>query len=130
MTSHNVLGREVAMPIEIRSASAFTASYAVPARAAQQLIEQLLGHYTNIVVDSPPILGLADAPLLARSVEGSIMVIEAEGVAARGVKSALARLQSVHAHIFGVVMTKLKDRHAGHSYGYGYGYSYGSDKKD
>jgi capsular exopolysaccharide synthesis family protein len=95
----------------------------------KQLIEQLLGHYTNIVVDSPPILGLADAPLLARSVEGSIMVIEAEGVAARGVKSALARLQSVQAHIFGVVMTKLKDRHAGHSYGYGYGYSYGSDKK-
>lgn len=96
----------------------------------KNLIEQLLGHFTTIVVDSPPILGLADAPLLARSVEGSIMVVEAGGVAARGVKSALARLQAVHANIFGVVMTKLKDRHAGHGYGYGYGYGYGNEPKD
>ena len=96
----------------------------------KNLIEQLLEHFTIIVVDSPPILGLADAPLLARSVEGSIMVVEAGGVAARGVKSALARLQAVHANIFGVVMTKLKDRHAGHGYGYGYGYGYGNEPKD
>jgi succinoglycan biosynthesis transport protein ExoP len=96
----------------------------------KNLIDQMLGHFTNIVVDSPPILGLADAPLLARSVEGSIMVIEAEGVAARGVKSALTRLQAVHAHIFGVVMTKLKDRHAHAGYGYGYGYSYGNKPSD
>jgi hypothetical protein len=39
MTSHNVLGREIGMPVEIRSASAFTASYAVSARAAQALID-------------------------------------------------------------------------------------------
>jgi len=89
------------------------------------LVRQLIEEFDNVVVDSPPILGLADAPLLARSVEGSILVIESEGVAARGVKSALSRLQSVQAHIFGVVLTKLKDRHAGYGYGYGYSYGYG-----
>ncbi|RZL81816.1 MAG: acetoacetate decarboxylase [Rhodococcus sp. (in: high G+C Gram-positive bacteria)] len=39
MTSHQVLGRQVDMPVEIRSASAFTAMYSVPTAAAQSLID-------------------------------------------------------------------------------------------
>uniref|UniRef100_UPI003593D748 GumC family protein n=1 Tax=Sphingorhabdus lacus TaxID=392610 RepID=UPI003593D748 len=90
------------------------------------LVKQLLEHYDHVVIDSPPILGLADAPLLSRAVEGCVFVAEAEGVAIRGIKASLGRLQAVHAHIFGVVLTKLRDRQAG--YGYGYGYGYGAEK--
>jgi polysaccharide biosynthesis transport protein len=86
------------------------------------LIRQLLESFDHIVVDSPPILGLADAPLLSRAVEGCIFVVEAEGVAVRGVKASLGRLHSVHAHVFGVVLTKLAQRQSGYGYGYGYGY--------
>ena len=86
------------------------------------LVRQLSEHFDHIVIDAPPILGLADAPLLSRAVEGCIFVVEAEGVAVRGVKAALDRLQSVHAHVFGAVLTKLKQRQAGYGYGYGYGY--------
>ena len=89
------------------------------------LVQQLLEHFDHVVVDSPPILGLADAPLLSRAVEGCLFVVEAEGVAVRGIKASLGRLQSVHAHVFGVVLTKLKLRQSG--YGYGYGYGYGAD---
>ena len=89
------------------------------------LVRQLSEHFDHIVIDSPPILGLADAPLLSRAVEGCIFVVEAEGVAVRGLNSSLGRLHSVHAHVFGVILTKLKDRQAG--YGYGYGYGYGQD---
>ena len=85
------------------------------------LIEQMLQHFDHVIIDSPPILGLADAPLLSRAVEGCVFVIEAEGVAVRGVKSSLERLRSVHAHIFGAVLTKMKSREAGYGYGYGYG---------
>jgi capsular exopolysaccharide synthesis family protein len=85
------------------------------------LVRQFSEHFDHIVVDAPPILGLADAPLLSRAVEGCIFVVEAEGVAVRGVKSSLGRLQSVHAHVFGVILTKLKHRQAGYGYGYGYG---------
>jgi capsular exopolysaccharide synthesis family protein len=91
------------------------------------LIRQLGDHFDHIVVDAPPILGLADAPLLSRAVEGCIFVVEAEGVAVRGVKSSLGRLHSVHAHVFGVILTKLKHRQAGYGYGYGHGYGYGND---
>ena len=90
------------------------------------LIELLLEQYDHVVVDAPPILGLADAPLLSRAVEGCVFVIEAEGVAVRGIRASLGRLQSVHAHVFGAVLTKLKERQAG----YGYGYGYGADNKN
>ncbi|GAA4490199.1 acetoacetate decarboxylase family protein [Rhodococcus olei] len=39
MTSHDVLGRQVEMPVQIRQATAFMAMYSVPAAAAQQLID-------------------------------------------------------------------------------------------
>ncbi|MBV6756752.1 acetoacetate decarboxylase family protein [Rhodococcus opacus] len=39
MTSHQVLGKQVDMPVEIRVASAFTAMYSVPTAAAQSLID-------------------------------------------------------------------------------------------
>ena len=84
---------------------------------AQQLVQQLLEEYDHVVIDSPPILGLADAPLLSRAVEGCIFVVEAEGVAVRGIKASLGRLQSVHAHVFGAILTKLKQRQAGYGYG-------------
>jgi polysaccharide biosynthesis transport protein len=94
------------------------------------LVEQLLKHFDHVVVDSPPILGLADAPLLSRVVEGCIFVAEAEGVAVRGIKAALGRLRSVQGHVLGLVMTKLHHEHAGYGYGYGYGYEYGMKKSD
>lgn len=94
----------------------------------QNLVQQMLGEYDHVVIDSPPILGLADAPLLSRAVEGCVFVVEAEGVAVRGIKVSLERLRAVHAHVFGAILTKLKQKHAGYGYGYGYGnsYSYGS----
>ena len=39
MSSHEVLGKRVDMPVQIRTASAFMAMYSVPTKAAQRLIE-------------------------------------------------------------------------------------------
>jgi succinoglycan biosynthesis transport protein ExoP len=72
------------------------------------LVRQLSENFDHIFVG---------APLISRSVEGCIFVVEAEGVAVRGVKSSLGRLQSIHAHVFGVILTKLKHRQAGYGYG-------------
>ena len=94
------------------------------------LVGQLAEEFDHIVVDSPPILGLADAPLLSRAVEGCIFVVEAEGVAVRGVRASLDRLRAVRAHIYGAVLTKLKKEQAGYGYGYGYGSAYGNEQDD
>lgn len=89
------------------------------------LLDQLRESFDHVVIDSPPILGLTDAPLLSRAVEGCVYVIQAEGVAVRGLRASLARLQASHAHIYGAVLTKLKQKQAGYGYGYGYGMRYG-----
>lgn len=89
------------------------------------LIERLLQTYDHVVIDSPPVLGLADAPLIASRVEGVIYAVESRGIRATQVKTALNRLASAKAHVFGGVLTKFDPRKAHYGYGYDYGYSYG-----
>lgn len=96
----------------------------------KQLIVSLLHNYDHVVIDAPPILGLADAPLLSGAVEGCVFVAEAEGVAVRGIRASLARLRSVQANLFGLVLTKLHEKQAGYGYGYGFGYGYGPEAED
>src|SRR3546814_13998178 len=69
----------------------------------QRLIETLGGKYDHVVVDSPPMLGLADATLIARSVEGVVYVVESERVAARGIVSALQRLRDARGKVLGEI---------------------------
>lgn len=90
-----------------------------------QLIERLLRSYDHVVIDSPPVMGLADAPLIASRVEGVIYVVESHGIRSSAVKSALARLASAHARVFGGVLTKFEASKAYYGYGHEYGYGYG-----
>lgn len=94
------------------------------------LIEQLLERYDHVIVDSPPIMGLADAPLIASCVEGVVYTVESHGIRASQVKTALGRLAAANGHIFGGVLSKFEARKAVYGYGYEYGYGYGRGKKD
>ncbi len=77
-----------------------------------------------LIIDGPPVMGLADAPLLASAVAGTVLVVEAGTTRQRVVKAALRRLDLGHAHVLGALLSKFSMRKAGYSYGYGYGYSY------
>lgn len=91
------------------------------------LIDRLLEHYDHVVIDSPPVMGLADAPLIASRVEGVIYAVESHGIRSSLVKTALARLATANARIIGGVLTKFEARKAHYGYGYEYGYGYGRD---
>lgn len=93
------------------------------------LIERLLEQYDHVVIDSPPVMGLADAPLIASRVEGVIYAVESHGIRSSLVKTALGRLASANARIFGGVLTKFETRKAHYGYGYEYGYGYGRNDK-
>lgn len=93
------------------------------------LIERLLQTYDHVVIDSPPVMGLADAPLIAARVEGVIYAVESHGIRSSLVKTALSRLVSANARIIGGVLTKFEARKAHYGYGYDYGYGYGRDGK-
>ncbi len=89
------------------------------------LIQHLLKIYDHVVIDSPPVMGLADAPLIASKVEGAIYAIESHGIRSSLVKTALGRLRSANVRIFGAVLTKFDSKRAHYGYGYEYGYGYG-----
>ena len=72
-----------------------------------------------------PVMGLADAPLIASRVERVIYAVESHGIRASMVKTALGRLISANARVIGGVLTKFEARKAHYGYGYEYGYSYG-----
>lgn len=93
------------------------------------LIERLLETYDHVLIDSPPVMGLADAPLIAARVEGVIFAVESHGIRSSVVKVALGRLVSANARVIGGVLTKFEARKAHYGYGYEYGYGYGRDKR-
>lgn len=79
-----------------------------------------------IVMDGPPVMGLADAPLLSNAAAATIFVIGAGQSRSGLVRGAVKRLQFARAPVIGAVLTKFDARSAGYGYGYGYGYeSYG-----
>lgn len=90
------------------------------------LIERLQETFDHVVIDSPPVMGLADAPLIASRVEGVVYAVESHGIRSSMVKTALSRLRNASGRIMGGVLTKFEARRSG--YGYEYGYSYGRQK--
>jgi capsular exopolysaccharide synthesis family protein len=92
------------------------------------LMETLLARYDHVLVDSAPLLGLADAPLIARRVEGVLFTIEANSTKNRVIATSLMRLRMSGAKLFGAIVTKVsaKNNAYGYGYGYGYGFKYGT----
>ena len=80
--------------------------------------------FDMVIIDGPPIMGLADVPILSSAVDGTVIVIESGKTRRAVVRDALKRLHFARARVLGVVLGKYQAKHAA-SYGYGYGYGYG-----
>lgn len=90
------------------------------------LFAELISKFDHVVIDSPPVMGLADAPIIASKTEGTVFVVEARGVKARLARLAIGRLRQARAQLLGAVLTKFEAKRAHFGYGYDYGYGYGS----
>lgn len=91
------------------------------------MISEAEAGFDLLIVDGPPVMGLADAPLLASAVAGTVLVIEA-GQTRRGLaKAAIRRLALGNARILGGILSKFNVRSAGYGYGYGDAYAYTYD---
>ena len=73
-----------------------------------------------VIVDSPPVMGLSDAPILARQVDATIMVVSSKQVTRHGAKSSVTRLQSVGANLAGCVLTKFAVNKLDYNYAFQY----------
>lgn len=78
-----------------------------------------------ILLDSPPLLAVADASILGAKVDGAILVVDAGRTRGPALQRAATALTQTGTKIMGVILNKVAESR--HSY-YGYGYYYTSSK--
>lgn len=88
------------------------------------IIDQCRAEYDCVLFDCPPILGLADAIVVASAVEGMIYVAESGRNHSRGVVTSIQRLRTSGVPILGVILTRFVANSTGYGNAYAYAYSY------
>lgn len=66
------------------------------------------GQFDLILLDTPPVLGMADAPLLAQHLDGLILLVSLERVDRDLPKDTVARISSTGAPLLGIVTNAIK----------------------
>lgn len=96
----------------------------VSGSAIAEMVAALEERYDVVLIDGPPVLGLADAPAIASIVDATVFVIEANRSSRGKTKAAIRRLLSARAKIIGAVLTKFDAKRIGYGNDYGYYYYY------
>jgi capsular exopolysaccharide synthesis family protein len=93
----------------------------------RKVIAEASDRFDLVIIDGPPTLGLADAPLLAAATGEIVFVIESGKTRTRQAIEALNRLEATGTHILGAVLEKATEG-VTRTYGsYGH-YGYGADR--
>ena len=98
----------------------------------RKIMQEATERFDLVVIDGPPTLGLADAPLLSAAATHVLFVVESGKTRTRAAIEALNRLEATGAHVLGAILTKasgLAFGYRGDRYGYGYGYGKVSSKR-
>jgi capsular exopolysaccharide synthesis family protein len=94
-----------------------------------QLVEELYKEADIIVFDTPPVLTVTDAAVLAPKVDGTLFVVHVGKTRRDTLAQAVERIKKTNAHPLGVVLNRIKPSHGGYYY-YQYYDTYAhSDKK-
>ena len=90
-------------------------------RTASAFIQQLRGEVDLVVIDSPPVLVVADPLVIAQQVDGVILVTSAKLTDRRQVSDAAEQLAQMGAPLVGTVLNAY-DLDSGSAYDYRYSY--------
>jgi Mrp family chromosome partitioning ATPase len=86
-----------------------------------RLIQALGQQFDNVIIDGPPVMGFADAPLIAAVTEATVMVVESGKTARSIAVNAVNRLEATGGVTLGSILNKYDRKVNGFSYsGYGY----------
>lgn len=93
-------------------------------RNVSALLVALRSAYELVILDSPPVLLVADARTLARLADRTVFVVRAEDTPRKVAAAAVKALNEAEAGVSGTVlsMTSARRGHRYYPYGYGYGY--------
>lgn len=95
-----------------------------------ELVDQCRGEYDYVLVDTPPLGSVIDSAIVAKEVDGAILVVEADAISYHFVQNVKSQLEKSNVKILGTVLNKVPmggGKYSHYAYGYGgYGkYGYG-----
>ncbi len=96
-------------------------------RSFSSLMRALGEEYDAIIIDTPPVLPVADSLTMAPHTTGVIFAVSMPDTDRRSVMAAIELLERIGVRLLGTVLTNVEaGRGARGEYGYGYGYGYGT----
>ena len=88
----------------------------------QTILAEMTSHFDMVIIDGPPLLGLADSLLLAEFAGNVMFVVEAGKTRTKAATEAISMLRTTGVHIVGATLTKSAEDMGGYGYkSYGYG---------
>lgn len=102
----------------------------VESAAMKEFLNEIRDFFDVIIIDSPPIIAVIDSEILAKMVDGTILVISANKTENKLMKDAVDLIKSIKVSFLGTVLNNFKYKSGyGYYYKYYYNYSKSSDKK-
>jgi capsular exopolysaccharide synthesis family protein len=93
----------------------------------QELLGRVREEFHTVIIDSPPMMNMADARLLGKMADAVVLVVRAQKTSRDAAKAMVERLTADGSRILGTVLNQWDPRkvsQARYGYGYGYGYNY------
>ena len=84
----------------------------------RDVIHRIREHYDIILLDSSPVLGMADTSVLASQCDAVLIIIKAGETLRRGLRMVVAQLERVGVQMFGVVLNDVDIRRDRYYYYY------------
>jgi tyrosine-protein kinase Etk/Wzc len=82
------------------------------------VMDRLVGLADLVILDTPPVLVVSDASELARQVDGVVLVASEGKTSREEVEQAVGRLNTVKAHLIGVVLNRVRKASAASYHAY------------
>lgn len=98
-------------------------------RRMKALTDELAQHFDRVIIDSPPVISVADAAVIASRVDGTIFVSRAGFVPRHLCMQAKHAIESVNGRIVGCVLNSVHSAHQPYYY-YKYYHQYGRYEED
>jgi capsular exopolysaccharide synthesis family protein len=90
----------------------------VGSKKMQETVASLREQYDYILIDSPPMMQVSDALLLATIVDGVVLVVSSQETPKYVVRDARSRLSYARAKILGVMLNRVNLRSGDYAYYY------------
>lgn len=73
----------------------------------KDFLASLKSHFEWVVIDSPPVMAVADASVIAHSTTGILFVVGAEMTSRHAARRAVDQLESAQGHFYGAVLNRV-----------------------